>query len=588
LHPHTGDLAMSKYLRREADSFFFRRRVPPHLQSRFGIKEIYRSLRTTVRKTANVRAAQLYVASERLFDLAADETLTDEDFRAAARHWMSQPRIKQYLKRHVDDLTPGRLKASLKFFPDNLLVTIAPDGDYNERAIMLEEAGDALEDAGFRETPEALDLMLDAMRQVLDEYVGKRVRNVFQPELDQVPTVVTGHSLSQAASVTAASFNRISTFIKPWQKDIAVGYNHNKPVKDADQYLKTVELFVGLLGDLPLGQITYDKAAEFRELVLQLPSTHGKGATQSLKKELVRARDDTTLPRVSMKTVKRHFSGMNSIWKWLIFRKHVPASHNPFSGHSFPGTKSKKSARDDWSSEDLQRFFTSRIYHDATGGSALRWLPLIALHSGMRLEEICRLRPAVDIVMKNGVHCFDVAPREGWDPKTESGTRVIPVHSWLIRHGFMDFVKAQRGRNVEHLFSPELSLHKGSLSSAFSREFSRIKIDLGVGTKTTFHSFRHTFRTVLESTDLKDSHIDAVMGHEGGGSEGRTYTKRVSTTKLKEVVESFRSPLDLSFLDKGASDLSPPPLKVQIKKRKLTPPVFGADGKLIRPSSKRG
>ncbi|MDP9875251.1 hypothetical protein [Agrobacterium tumefaciens] len=322
--------------------------------------------------------------------------------------------------------------------------------------------------------------------------------------------MVTGHSFSQAASVTPASFNRISTFIKPWQKDIAAGYNHNKPVKDAHQYLKTVELFVGLLGDLPLGQITYDKAAEFRELVLQLPSMHGKGATQSLKKELVRARNDTTLPRVSMKTVKRHFSGMNSIWKWLIFRKHLPASHNPFSGHPFPGTKSKKSAHDDWSSKDLQRFFTSRVYRDATGGSALRWLPLIARHSGMRLEEICRLPPAVDIVMKNGVHCFDVAPREGWDPKTEFGTRIIPVHSWLIRHGFMDFVKSQRGRNVEHLFSPELPLHKGSLSSAFSRDFSRIKIDLGVGTKTTFHSFRHTFRTVLESTDLKDSHITVV------------------------------------------------------------------------------
>lgn len=578
---------MSDYLRREADSFVFRRRVPSHLQTRFGIKEIYRSLGTTVRKTAKVRAAKLYVASERLFEMALDETLSDEDFRAAARHWLSQPRIKQFLKTHVDDLTPGRLKASLKFFPDNLLVTVAPDGDYNERAIMLEEAGDALEDAGFRETPESLDLMLDAMRHVLDEYVGKRVRSVFQPELDQAAIAIPGHPPSQTASASAASFSKISTFIKPWQEAISAGYNHNKPVKDADQYLKTVELFIGLMGDLPVSQITYDKAAEFRELVLQLPSTHGKGATQSLKKELIRARDDTTLPRVSMKTVKRHFSGMNSIWKWLIFKKHVPASPNPFSGHSFPGTKSKKSARDDWSSEDLQRFFTSRIYRDAAGGSALRWLPLIALHSGMRLEEICRLRPDVDIIIKNGVHCFDVAPREGWDPKTESGTRIIPVHSWLFRHGFMDFVKAQRGRNAEHLFSPELPLHKGSLSSAFSREFSRIKIDLGVGTKTTFHSFRHTFRTVLESTDLKDSHIDAVMGHEGGGSEGRTYTKRVSTAKLKEVVESFRSPLDLSFLDKKTPGLSPSPLKVQIKKRKLTPPVFDADGKLVRPPSKR-
>jgi hypothetical protein len=370
---------MSDYLRREADSFVFRRRIPSHLQARFGIKEIYRSLRTTVRKTANVRAAQLYVASERLFDLAADETLTDEDFRAAARYWMSQPRIKQYLKQNVDDLTPGRLKANLKFFPDNLLVTVAPDFEYNERAIMLEEAGDALEDAGFRETPESLDLMLDAMRRVLEEYVGKRVTAVFHPELDLGSTTISAGVLPQPLPTASASYSRISSFIKPWFGDIATGYNHRKPVKDADQYLKTVELFVGLMGDLPIGQITFDIAADFRELLLQLPATHGKGATATPKRELARARADRTLPRVKLKTAKRHFSGMNSVWKWLINKKHVPANPNPFSGHSFPGTKSKKSARDDWSSEDLQRLFRSRTYRDATGGSALCWLPLISL-----------------------------------------------------------------------------------------------------------------------------------------------------------------------------------------------------------------
>ena len=223
---------MSDYLRREADPFVFRRRVPSQLQARFGIKEIYRSLGTTVRKTAKVRAAQLYVASERLFEMALDETLSDEDFRAAARHWMSQPRIKQFLKRHVDDLTPGRLKAHQRFFPDNLLVTVAPDGDYDERAIMLEEAGDALEDAGFRETPESLDFMLDAMRRVLDEYVGKRMRAVFQPELDQGSTAIGAEALPQLLPTASAKFSRISSFIKPWFKDIATGYNHRKRLKD--------------------------------------------------------------------------------------------------------------------------------------------------------------------------------------------------------------------------------------------------------------------------------------------------------------------------------------------------------------------
>ncbi|MGV1932647.1 DUF6538 domain-containing protein [Agrobacterium tumefaciens] len=287
---------MSDYLRREADSFVLRRRIPSHLQARFGTKEIYRSLRTTVRKTAKVRAAQLYVASERLFEMALDETLTDEDFRAATRYWMSQPRIKEYLKRNVDDLTPGRLKASLKIFPDNLLVTVAPDYECNERAIMLEEAGDALEDAGFRETPESLDLMLDAMRQVLDEYVGKRMRAVFQPELDQVPVVMSGHPQPHAASAPAANWSKISSFIKTWQKDIAAGYNGRKPLKDTDQYLNTVELFIDLMGDLPVSKITYDEAADFRTFLLKLPATHGKGAKVTAKQELARAEADKTLP----------------------------------------------------------------------------------------------------------------------------------------------------------------------------------------------------------------------------------------------------------------------------------------------------
>jgi integrase len=381
---------------------------------------------------------------------------------------------------------------------------------------------------------------------------------------------------------TPVNLSKLSAFLKPWQKDIIAGYNHSKPIKDADQYLKTVEMFIGLMGDLPVGRITFERAAEFRELILQMPATHGKGATGSPKKELARARADKTLPRVTMKTAKRHFSGMNSIWKWLTHNKHVPTSLQPFSGHSFPGTKSKKSARDDWSREDLQRLFTSREYRDAPDASALHWLPLISLHSGMRLEEICRLRPSTDIVVKDAMPCFDITPREGWDPKTEAGIRIIPIHSWLIRHGLMDFVKRQRATGAEHLFSPELTIVGESLSSGFSRIFSKLKIDLGVGEKTTFHSFRHTFRTVLESTDLKESHIDAVMGHEGGGSEGRTYTKRVSTAKLKEVVEAFEPPLDLAFLRTAAADAAPPSPKATVKKRKLTPPVLDEKGRIVR------
>jgi len=74
-----------------------------------------------------------------------------------------------------------------------------------------------------------------------------------------------------------------------------------------------------------------------------------------------------------------------------------------------------------------------------------------------------------------------------------------------------------------------------------------LKTELGIGPKTVLHSFRHTFRrhtfrTALESTDLPERWIDAVMGHEDPRrSEGaRTYAKGVEVERLREVVESFR------------------------------------------------
>lgn len=590
--PTRAILAMSNYLRRETDSFIFRRRVPPHLQVRLRRKELYRSLNTTVRKTAKVRAALLLIQTERLFQMLDDEPdyiPTDEDIRAAVRLSLSTERWQERLKA-LEQTTPGGLRAQYGDMARSLLITIPTDDFLTEKDVMYMEAQYALDDAGFTGNGKVLGRTVDVMLQTLQGYVDRRMQQVFQPEASATSTTMTmGVAGGSSVPISNASPEKISKFLKAWQKDIAAGYNHNKSLGDetSDQYLKTVEMFIGLMGDLPIGQITFEKAAEFRELVLEMPSTHGKGAVGSVKKELARARADGTIPRVTMKTAKRHFSGMNSIWKWLVFKKHVSGSLNPFLGHSFPGTKSKKSARDDWSREDMQRLFTSREYRDAPDSSALHWLPLISLHSGMRLEEICRLRPSIDIILKDGANCFNIAARDGWDPKTEAGTRTVPIHSWLIRHGFMDFVTQQRARGAEHLFSPELVLHKGKVSSGFSRDFSKIKIDLGIGSKTAFHSFRHTFRTAIESTDLKESHIDAVMGHEGGGSEGRTYTKRVTTAKLKEVVEAFQSPLDLAFLGAAESSTPPPLSKAPIKKRKLVPPIRDENGKYVRPRSMR-
>lgn len=111
---------MPKYLCREGNHFLFRRRVPRTLQERLGTREIYRSLKTFMPNVAKQRAAALFLASEKLFMLANNPTLTDDDIQAAARHWLAGPSWRRILVSRVDELLPGDLRAEHGDLPERL------------------------------------------------------------------------------------------------------------------------------------------------------------------------------------------------------------------------------------------------------------------------------------------------------------------------------------------------------------------------------------------------------------------------------------------------------------------------------------
>lgn len=528
---------------------------------------------TSVPRVARQRAAALYLASEKVFAMAEDERVSDEDIRAAARHWLSQPYWQQLLADRVDGKLPGDLRRESEDLPRRLL-ELATDEEFGVTPLWARrhEADAALQDAGY---PPQMDMsVLDRTAAVLldmiTQHVDRRMQAVFRPEETVAPIAAV-----PSGAVPPPRANRkgpkVLDRVDAWQAALLTGWGDWKAIDQHSvrQYGVAVRLFAELIGNKPVGQVAREDAALFRSQLLRLPATLGKGRPVHALKAIEQADKAAVAARMSMKTVKRHVTAMNRYWDWLMHVGHIDAENaTPFKGHAFPGTKSRKSNRDDWSAEDLKRLFSSADYRTASGASALHWLPLISLHSGMRLEEICRLRPAHDIVTENGVSCFLIQPHlDGWDPKSEAGERRVPIHSWLVRHGFLDLAARRGAEGCERLFPDLRAGTDGKLGAEFSRSFSRLKTGIGIGPKVVFHSFRHTFRTVLESSDFRERHIDAVMGHEGDGrSEGKTYAKRVLVSKLREVVEGFESPLSLDFI-------SPPDLAhsvaLPVKKRRL-------------------
>ena len=115
------------HLCREHQTWTFRRRVPRQLQERLGQAEVYRSLATTCKREARKLAAVLYAATEELFALAEDETITNDDLRTAARLWLDTPRWRQHLRFHVDELLPGPLRRQRGEIPRRHLTHIQSD-----------------------------------------------------------------------------------------------------------------------------------------------------------------------------------------------------------------------------------------------------------------------------------------------------------------------------------------------------------------------------------------------------------------------------------------------------------------------------
>ena len=106
---------------------------------------------------------------------------------------------------------------------------------------------------------------------------------------------------------------------------------------------------------------------------------------------------------LSDKTVNKYLTLLSSFFKWSI-RQGVISS-NPAEGLLLSLSKSVSEEREVYSLADIQRI-KSKLSRVATEPEKF-WIPLIAMYSGLRLDEICQLHKA-DIQLIEGVHCFNV------------------------------------------------------------------------------------------------------------------------------------------------------------------------------------
>jgi integrase len=334
------------------------------------------------------------------------------------------------------------------------------------------------------------------------------------------------------------------------------------PEKTASDFGAYVRRFIEINGDLPAKQITKAHIRHFKDVMLKVPSrldhkTRKLTVPQLLEK--FEGRDD--VPRLSARTVNdKALGAISAVLSYGADNGY--RDDNPASGVKVATGEVQADPRLPYDASDLSRIFSFPVFTSgerpvAGGGEAAKWLPLLALFTGARLEELGQCRVA-DVKVENGIPFLDLRVIEqGKALKRDSSRRMVPVHPELIRCGFLQYVQQQRKAGGERLF-PDLKSERSKLTAAWSQWWGRYARKHGITDKRkVFHSFRHTFKDACRAAGIEEAIYDALQGHKGG-SVGRSYGLGYPVSVLAKAVEKVQYPgLDLRhlYLDDGIKEV---------------------------------
>ena len=527
---------------RRGTIFHFRRAIPSHLRALIGRNEIACSLRTSDRRLAGARARELYLHWEAIFaelgsvtPMLSDDLLArlaqefyvtnlDSDTKARMRgtriteqvrqgwiaHWKGvAERARQDLGRN------GTLYAATTTYYILRRLNIDPksltQSELHQARCTLLRVGIDLA-AAIAERYEG-----NFNYQPGDELLKRKIDLAFGPG-EPPRTASASNAASSLRPALCPTLGAASAAFVEQQ----LAANHWDE-QTAHQSRKSYKLFGAVAGDKPLGAYTRQDAATFKNTLERLPADYGKapGFRGKSPLEIIGLdKERANKPeRLSTRTVQRHLTALSTLWADAISQEYVTA--NFFSGFKFSRQARAQDQRDMWESADLARLFATPVWsgcqsphrRSAPGPFIIRdgkfWIPLIAIFSGLRQEEICQLQVS-DIKCEQGIWYFDVNDEPPRKLKNRTAARLVPIRFELVRIGFLGHVEEQRKNNQVRVFS---ELKPGGadrrLGHGFTKWFSRYRQETGIYRPgLDFHSFRHSATTFMHRAGVADSIID--------------------------------------------------------------------------------
>ncbi|MCF8467672.1 MAG: site-specific integrase [Sneathiella sp.] len=559
---------MGRYLQNQSGVFYFRRKVPFEFRERIGVTEIKRSLGTCARKLAKIRAAQLYLISERLFEYAKMnpkqtnnyiQNIAKEIFSREIEKWEINFALKSEDVYCEETNTIESSKSSTRVLMHSMLDIEKSAQQANKGSFSALNIEPFLSSVGIERLHDD-ENENQAMLQILARLVQRGQISAFETMLarldgdysfrpdDRLFSMVLDKidlGESDFFSTDGEKENFDQSKNSPTPSRVSARFSEIYEIvisqmKETDQWKgqtvnqnrTTFERFMEVAGDKPVSEYEKPDITKFINLMRKLPKDWGRSIkSRDLSiQQIVKNNEGKNQDTLAVNTLKRHQRALNKFFSHLL-NEGVFVGENPASGYKFPKDTSRRGKRKAWTSEKLESLFSSPNWQGTKSRSqrtkpgnvitkdAKYWLPLLALYHGCRLEEMAQLRKS-DIQSENGISFFYINGEDGRQIKNLQSERRVPVHPTMIKFGFLDYVNNITGQSESSIF-PELKTGGADtkFGFAYSKWFARYRQGIGIfEEKLDFHSFRHTFITELVNKGVSRETVEALVGHDSGES----------------------------------------------------------------------
>tara|TARA_Y100000052_G_scaffold8201_4_gene8070 strand:+ start:55664 stop:57136 length:1473 start_codon:yes stop_codon:yes gene_type:complete len=471
---------LPSYLFQRKNIWYFRQRVPVELVDALGRKEFKSSLKTQDGKVAKRRAIQI-----------------------ASRLW-----------NYFEQLESKIMKKNNSTLTELITMKDVVIGDKRFGEISIDHEGDSDKEQAT----------LNAFLNIISESKSK-------DSAHQQPTSQSTNILLEGA---------ITEYIANKREEV-----DNESVADEKTISATegkLKRLVEVFGNVPVDTLLRKDAEQFRNTLLKLPKNMNKLRAYrdlSLNEVIALSPTDT----LSTSTVNSYIEVASTFYKWCTLNEY--AKTNPFESLRIKKPKSAKKEieeRDPWDDEQLTTIFSTPVYtHHEFKHNYHFWLPLIGLHTGARMNEICQLYHDDLVQIEDHLFFKFCEDRPDQKLKTRSSRRLIPVHRKLLDMNFEEYIYWSKEQGHDRLFQ-SLTLTRDGYSKNASNWFSRFRKSHNLrktDKKQDFHSFRHNVSDYFKQSDISDTQAAAILGHADQTITYGRYGKDLEVSKLIELIEKL-------------------------------------------------